>query len=275
MSDIFKVAAVQMDCVLADVQANLRLAEKLIRQAAAQGAQLVVVPELFATGYRVEEQDVALAETVPGATTDWLAGLCRELQIHLVGALIEKAAPNGQEQLFDTAVLVGPDGLVGRYRKACLWGTENQRFAKGEAQYDAVFDIGPCKVGLQICYEVGFPEPARIMALHGADIVVYTAAFGLARLYAWDLASRARALENGFYVIAANRAGVEKQETVFAGASRIVGPQGNILAAAAEGEANQVLVAALDLAQVDEQRRAIPYLQDLRRREIAAYYSVN
>lgn len=275
MSNIFKVAAVQMDCVLADVQANLQTAEKLIRQAAAEGAQLVVVPELFATGYRVEEQDGELAEPIPGKTTAWMTKLCQELRIYLVGAIIEKALQDGAEQLFDTAVLVGPDGVLGSYRKACLWAAENQRFSKGAAQYDAVFDIGSCKIGLQICYEIGFPEPARIMALNGADIVVYTAAFGQARLYAWDLASRARALENGFYVIAANRFGVEKGETVFAGASRIVGTQGNILAAAEDNKPNQIVVAELDLDKVEEQRQAIPYLQDLRRREIGAFYSVN
>jgi len=155
-----------------------------------------------------------------------------------------------------------------------LWGTENQRFAKGPADYATTFDIGFCKVGLQICYEIGFPEPARIMTLNGADIMIYTAAFGQARLYAWDLASRARALENGCYVIAANRSGVERNETVFAGSSRIVGPQGNILSLAADNEDNQVIVAEIDLAKVDEQRSAIPYLQDLRRSEIAAYYNM-
>jgi predicted amidohydrolase len=114
---------------------------------------------------------------------------------------------------------------------------------------------------MQICYEVGFPEGSRILTLSGADIVVYPSAFGKARLYAWDVATRSRALENGIYVIACNRTGTEKGETTFGGTSRIVNPEGKILAEASQED--EVILSEIDLDVVARQRRTIPYLRDL------------
>jgi predicted amidohydrolase len=263
----FKVAAVQMICASGEVEQNFQKAEALIRQAAEAGALLVVVPELFDSGYRVEEKDSALATTIPGSTTNRMTALCAALNIHLAASIIEKDG----DGLYDTAVLVGPNGVVGTYRKTGLWDKENDRFLKGQGKYDAVYDIGICKVGMQICYEIGFPENARILALHGADILVCPSAFGKARYYAWDLASRSRALENGNYVIACNRAGTEKGETVFGAASRIVGPKGEVIAVAATEE-DEVVVAEVDLDLIQVQREAIPYLKDLKRNVLAGYY---
>jgi len=267
MAKKFKVAAIQMICIPGDVNHNLAKAEGMIKQAAAEGAALIVIPELFDTGYRVEDLDSDLATTIPGPTTDRMTALCRELQVFLVGAIIEKH----EGLLYDTAVLVGPEGVMGTYRKTSLWDTENIRFNKGSGKYDAVFDIGLCKIGMQVCYELGFPENARILALNGADVIIYPAAFGKARYYAWDVASRARAVENGNYIIACNRAGVEKNETEFCASSRIVGPKGELLAEA-RTEGDEVIIAEVDLGRIPEQREAVPYLKDLKRNVIADYY---
>jgi predicted amidohydrolase len=261
-----KVAAIQMNCVLADLDANLLKAKTLIDAAVEQGARLIILPELFNTGYRVEEKDVALAESIPGPTTDWMAQIACESNAYLVASILETGSSNGL--VYDTAVLVGPKGLVGSYRKTHLWDAENVRFTKGEEF--PVFDTSLGKVGLQICYEVGFPEGARILTLKGADIIVYPSAFGKARLYAWDLASRSRALENGAFVIAANRTGTEKNETTFGGHSRIVDPCGNVLAEA-QGE-DDVVVAEINLQQVIDQRRTIPYLRDLNQAIVGKEY---
>lgn len=267
MSKKFKVAAIQMICLTGDVEHNLAKAEQMIHQAAEAGAALIVIPELFDTGYRVEASDRELATTIPGPTTERMAALCRKLGIFLAGAIIEAY----EGLLYDTAVLVGPEGVIGFYRKSALWDRENARFSKGDGQYDAVFDIGLCKIGMQVCYEVGFPENARILALNGADIIVYPSAFGKARYYAWDVASRARALENGNYIVACNRAGTEKNETEFCASSRIVGPKGELLAAA-RTEGDEVIIAEVDLDRIQEQREAVPYLKDLKRNVIADYY---
>ena len=265
MTKPFIVAAVQMNCVMGDINENLRVAKKMILEAADKGAALVVLPELFDTGYRVEEKDREVATSIPGKTTDFLEAICKERNIHVVGAIIEKI----DNELFDTAVLVGPSGVVGKYRKTALWAAENNRFSKGTHEYQ-VFDIGFCKIGLLICYEIGFPEAARVLTLQGADILLYPSAFGKSRYYAWDIASRARALENGNYVIACNRTGIEKSETEFGGGSRIIAPKGNVLVQAAEEF--EVIVAEVDLELIREQRDVIPYLKDLNCKRFAQYY---
>jgi predicted amidohydrolase len=261
-STCITVAAIQMNCIPADLGANLRKAKSLIDAAVERGAQLIVLPELFNTGYRVEEKDVELAESIPGTTTEWMKQLAQECNVYITGAILETGESNGL--VYDTAVLVGPEGVMGRYRKTHLWDTENTRFAKGDEF--PVFETPWGKIGLQICYEVGFPEGARIMTLKGANIIVYPSAFGSARLYAWDLATRARALENGAYVIAANRTGTEKEVTTFGGHSRIIGPCGNVLEEAKQDD--DVIVAEIDLQKVIDQRRTIPYLRDLNKAKI-------
>jgi predicted amidohydrolase len=256
-STILKVASVQMNCTPYDLQANLERAQRLIDTAVEKGANLIVLPELFNTGYRVEEKDMDLAESIPGTTTHWLEENAKKHHIYIAAAILEKGLSKGL--VYDTAVLVGPSGLVGSYRKIHLWDTENVRFAKGEEF--SVFQTPFGKIGIQICYEVGFPEGARILALKGADILIYPSAFGKARQYAWDLATRARALENGAFVIASNRTGTEKGETVFGGLSRIVDPRGDVLVEAKKE--NDVVVAEINLQKAVEQRRTLPYLRDL------------
>ena len=265
MGEVIKVAAVQLDCILGNKDANLILTKNLIKKAAKQGAKIVVIPELFDTGYRVEDEDSKMSSTIPGTTTDYISTLCSELNIHVVGAIIERY----EDSLYDTAFIVGPKGLKGIYRKNYLWDKEIFRFNKGNSIYP-VFDIGFCKIGVQICYEIGFPENARILALQGADIIAYPSAFGKPRLYAWKIATRSRALENGCFVIASNRIGTEMKDTVFAGNSRIVNPKGEVLAEA--GIENDVIAVDIDLQLIEEQRNAIPYLKDLNCAVIGEYY---
>lgn len=249
------VAAIQMECVLKDVDANLSHAADLIERAANTGAKLIVIPELFSTGYRVEEADHSLAETVPGKTTQRMQEIAARFDTYLCGAILEKDG----DTVYDTAVVVGPDGLLGKFRKMYLWGDETKRFGRGDDV--TIVELPFAKIGLQICYEIGFPEGARKEAQAGADVIVYTSAFGKARGYAWDLMSRARALENGCFVIACNRCGTDK-DTIFGGLSRIVAPNSFVLAGAgADGEA--VVTASIDLDEIGPQREAIPYLKDL------------
>lgn len=256
MANTVKIAAIQMDCVLQDLGANLAHAAELVDRAASAGAKLIVLPELFNTGYRVEERDLELAETIPGGrTTDWMWDQARRRGAYLVGAFMER----DDEALYDTAAAVGPEGFLGKYRKMYLWGAETERWGRGEDV--AVIRLPFANIGLQICYEIGFPEGARKLAQAGAQIIVYTSAFGRARGYAWDLASRARALENGVFVLACNRCGQER-DTSYGGLSRIVAPNTVVLAGAgADGEA--VVMADIDLAEIEAQRQAIPYLKDL------------
>jgi predicted amidohydrolase len=252
-----KASCIQMNTVLGNKLENLKKAERLIERAAREGVKLIVLPELFNTGYRVEEHDAALAETIPGETTEWMTTLSQKYDLYLIGCILESHISRGL--VYDTAVMTGPKGVLGSYRKQNLWDTEKNRFAKGNEL--TLIDIGDVKIGLLICYEVGFPEPARFLAANGADILIYSSAFGEARSYAWDLATRARALENGCYVLASNRSGTEKNETVFAGMSRIVDPKGTVLVEAEKED--DIILFDLNLETVVKQRQAIPYLRDV------------
>ena len=200
-----KIAIVQMNCVLADKAANFAKVTKIIAENADMKAQLIILPELFSTGYMVSALDRELAEVIPGPTTEWLTDLAKQYHVYFAAAIIEL----GEDGiLYDTAIIVGPEGYMDKYRKIHLWGTEPERFARGAAL--PVFKLPFATIGLQICYEIGFPEPARVLTQAGAEIIVYTSAFGKARSYAWDIASRSRALENGVYVLACNRIGAEE-----------------------------------------------------------------
>lgn len=249
------VSVIQMDCILGDKERNLQHAAELIAVAAARGSKLIVLPEMFSTGYRVEERDKELAEPVPGATTAWLQGQAQLYGAYIAGGIIERDG----DAVYDTAVIAGTDNYLFKYRKMHLWGGEPPRFGHGAELEAAELPFG--KVGLLICYEIGFPEQARVLALKGAQLLIYTSAFGRARAYAWDVASRSRALENGAFVLACNRCGADL-DSEFGGLSRIVAPNASVLAGAgADGEA--VVTAQLNLADVDKQRLAIPYLRDL------------
>lgn len=252
-----------MGCILGDREANLQKAGALISKAVEQGAQLIVLPELFNTGYRVEERDVEMAEPIPGPTVAWMHQLAREHNLYLVAAILEQGISKGL--VYDTAVIVGPEGLIGTYRKTHLWDMESIRFTKGEEF--PVFQTELGTIGMQICYEVGFPEGARILALKGADIILYPSAFGKARKYAWKIATRSRALENGAFVIASNRTGTEKGETEFGGGSCIVNPWGDLLSEASQDD--EVIVSEIDLQEVIDQRRRLPYLRDMNKALIA------
>jgi predicted amidohydrolase len=259
------VAAVQMECELGRPEVNWATAERLVAEAAGRGAKVVVLPEFFATGYRLDEDYASFAESVPGPTTRRLAEWCSRYRLDLaVGCLVENARAQGV--LFNTAVAVGSEGVVGVYRKVSLWGQERLFFRGGSELPVCRTPVG--RLGMLICYDTGFPEVSRGLALAGADFLCVPAAFAKARLHAWDLGTRARALENGFYIVAANRVGTEK-DSVYAGHSRIVAPDGSLLADIAEGEG--LAMAEIDLAKVAAERRVIPYLRDLRPEFWAAY----
>ena len=262
-----KVAAIQMECFLGDWEANIRKAEDLLDQAASAGAKWAILPELFNTGYWVCDQDMALAEHIPsGRTSQWMMEQAKKRNMLLSACILEHGEASGV--VHDTALTVSRDGVLGTYRKVHLWDAENLRFSNGSTCPDPI-SLGELCIGTQICYEIGFPELSRLQVLKGANVLIYPSAFGRARYYAWDINSKARALENGAYVIAVNRAGVDDNTVFFGGHSRIVDPNGTVLAEA-ERDGAAVLVVELDLDKVAEARRTIPYLRDLNKPLIKA-----
>ncbi|MFE8071631.1 carbon-nitrogen hydrolase [Marinobacteraceae bacterium S3BR75-40.1] len=288
-----KVAAVQQ-AAFPEKQRSLETSERLVREAARDGAQLVVLQELHATQYFCQTEDVSvfdLAEPVPGPTTERLSLLARELGIVLVGSVFERRM---QGVYHNTAVVLESDGsLAGTYRKMHIPDDpgfyEKFYFTPGDAvNGDGSSGFTPIqtsvgRLGLLVCWDQWYPEAARLMSLAGAELLIYPTAIGwdqtddpaeqARQLDAWVTVQRGHSVANNLPVIAPNRIGVEpdpsgQSEGIrFWGNSFITGPQGEILARA-DDATETVLHADLDLNRCDQVRRIWPYLRD---RRIDAY----
>ncbi|MBH0282472.1 carbon-nitrogen hydrolase family protein [Helicobacter pylori] len=271
---ILKTAVIQMQSKPYALNENLQLALNLAKEAHNKGANLIVLPELFDSGYCVKDKDADFGldfkaikhgeETLKNETLRALSDFAKSSDTHIVACSIEK----NNKKLYDSAYIIPPKGgISGKHRKIYLWGDEKSRFKRGKKYEVFTLDFGDfsAKVGLQICYEIGFGVSANLLALQGAEVLIYPSAFGKARAYNWDLLSKARALENGCFVCACNHSGEEtnaklKQTLEFAGDSRIIAPNGKIIAQATK--LNEVIIAEMDLNEVALQRQKIPYLQD-------------
>ena len=280
----FRAAAIQMSCSL-DPNENLGKAIWRIREAAAQGGQIVCLQELFRSQYFCREENAelfALAESVPGPTTDTLGRIARELNIVIIASLFERRAPG---LYHNTAAVIGATGEVeGLYRKMHIPDDplyyEKFYFTPGDLGFQK-FDTPFGPIGVLVCWDQWYPEGARITALKGAGILFYPTAigwhpaekeqYGAAQLDAWRTIQRAHAIANGVYVAAVNRVGFEKGPAdtgiEFWGSSFIAGPFGQVIAQASTDK-EEILVAECDPAHMDEVRRNWPFLRD---RRIDAY----
>jgi predicted amidohydrolase len=239
-----KIAAVQMDVVFADREANLvRIAERL-RETAKAGARLTVFPECSLPGYCFDSLDEARphAETLPGPTTLRLAEICRELSTYAIVGLLEIAG----ERLFNAAALVGPAGVVASYRKVHLPYLGVDRFTTPGDRPFAVHAAGELRVGMSICYDAAFPEAARVLALEGADVIALPTNWPPGAECTADFVINARAMENNVYYMAVNRVGSERGFR-FIGQSKICDPRGHVLAEA-QHENETILYAEIDPA---------------------------
>jgi N-carbamoylputrescine amidase len=265
---------------------NLQSSMNGIRQAAGQGAQLILLQELHSSLYFCQTENTQyfdLAEPIPGPTTNLLAELARELKIVIVASLFEKRAAG---LYHNTAVVLERDGsLAGRYRKMHIPDDpgyyEKFYFTPGDLGFQPIAtSVG--NLGVLICWDQWFPEAARLMTLAGADFLLYPTAIGWdphddmaeqqRQRDAWQTIQRAHAVANGLPVLSCNRVGIEKapdadSEIHFWGSSFITGPQAEILAQA-PADQDAVLLADIDLLRSEEIRRIWPYLRD---RRIDAY----
>jgi predicted amidohydrolase len=245
-----RVAAVQMQPALLDVQQNLARVVDWTRQAAAQGARLVVFPELALCGYAISADEArAAAQPIPGPATEVLAGACTKTDTSVVIGLLERD-PEGT--LFNASVLIGPRGLQAVYRKTHLPLLGVDRYlAAGDAFVHPV-DTPAGRLGLLICYDLRFPEPIRVHALHGAQIIALSTAWPAAATLYPEFMARCRAAENRVTLIAANRVGQERG-TRYLGRSLIVSPEGELLAEAPPDQ-EYLLLAEIDPERSDVKR---------------------
>ncbi|MCX7868987.1 MAG: carbon-nitrogen hydrolase [Terrimicrobiaceae bacterium] len=272
----------------ADREENMRRAERGIREAAARGARLVCLQELFASVYFCQVCDhkyFELAEPIPGPSTQRLGALARELGVGVIASLFERRAPGVYH---NTAAVIGPDGsLAGRYRKMHIPDDplfyEKFYFTPGDLGFQA-WPVADVRAGVLVCWDQWFPEAARLTALRGAQILFYPTAigwhprekaeFGEKQHASWELIQRSHAVANGCYVAAVNRVGHEAPDggdgIEFWGQSFVCGPSGEMLArASVDGE--EVLVVEIDLAALDIQRTHWPFLRD---RRVDAYHEL-
>lgn len=272
-----KVGLVQMSCS-ADVASNIGKAEAGIRRAAAAGARIVCLQELFRSLYFCDVEDYvhfSLAEPVPGPTTDRLGTLAGELGVVVVASLFEKRA---QGLYHNTTAVIDADGsYLGKYRKMHIPDDpayyEKFYFTPGDLGY-RVFRTRYATIGVLICWDQWYPEAARITSLMGAEILFYPTAIGWAtsqdettnreQFQAWQTIQRSHAVANGVHVVSVNRVGLEQDGAMrFWGGSFVANPFGSLLAEASH-DREEELVCEVDLAESDRYRTHWPFLRDRR-----------
>ncbi|HET7009985.1 MAG TPA: carbon-nitrogen hydrolase family protein [Anaerolineales bacterium] len=248
---MLRVAAVQMQVEPIDPSENFRRIESWMPRAATAQASLIVFPECVLTGYFLTRQEAEeMAEPVSGPRVQSLQALCARWGMTAAVGTIERSQ---EGQLFNAAVLVGPQGLLAVYRKTHLLCLGVDRYLTPGSKAPAVVATDMARLGMLICYDLRFPEPMRALALDGAQAILLPTAWPASATFYPDFLARTRALENGVYLIAANRAGQERGQS-FLGRSLILGPQGEILAES-HGHEETMLVADIDPAQSDAKHR--------------------
>ena len=263
-----------------DPERNIAATARRIRLAAEDGARIVCVQELFRSRYFPQAEDTAafaLAEPIPGPTTEFFCPLARELEVVIVASVFEARAPGVYH---NTAVVIDADGqILGKYRKMHIPDDpgfyEKFYFTPGDLGF-RTFRTRYAHVGVLICWDQWFPEAARLAALGGAEIIFYPTAIGWGagetqavrrtQLEAWELVQRSHAVTNGVYVAAVNRVGREGKIT-FWGHSFAADPSGRVLARAGK-DRPETLLLDCDLGAVAEARHNWPFLRD---RRIDAY----
>jgi 5-aminopentanamidase len=239
-----KVAAAQIGAELGQVEANVRRVVDVIGDAAALGVQLVVLPETVLNGYMFEDLESVShsALDLDGPEMAAIGEACRQGRIVAVVGLLEAA----DGVVYNTAALIGPDGLIGSYRKQHLPCLGLDRFVTpGPSAAPAVFDTPVGRVGLAICYDIRFPESARCLALAGADIIAQPSVWPDTVDIIANHMVRVRAAENHVFLVAVTR-GDSEEGIQFRGNSQIIDPRGNVLAWAEQG--NALLTADVDLS---------------------------
>jgi N-carbamoylputrescine amidase len=277
-----------------DPDKNLQRAIDRLHQAAAKGAQIVCLPELFQTQYFCQREDAALfdlAEPIPGPATARLAEAAKLLRIVLIASLFEKRAAGVYH---NTAVMIDADGsLRGIYRKMHIPDDplyyEKFYFTPGDLGFKT-FDTHVGRVGTLVCWDQWYPEAARLTALQGAQVLFYPTAigwhpaekeqFGVAQHDAWQVIQRAHAIANGVYVAVVNRVGFEEGDVrgnkapgkglEFWGGSFIADPFGRVIAQASRDK-EEILVDEVDMHVLEDTRRNWPFLRD---RRIDSYASI-
>lgn len=243
------VAVAQTDPKLGQNPLNLADIMVRLREASANGARLIVFPECAISGYGFADLSAAraAAEPIPGPTTAALAEVCADLGVYAVVGLLERES----EAVFNAAVLVGPEGLIGSYRKLHLPYLGVDRFATPGNRGFQVWETALGSVGMAICYDLRFPEALRALALKGAEMIALPTNWPESSELMPDFVTRTRALENRTYLLACNRVGEESGFRFF-GRSQVVGTSGKVIVEA--GDQPETACAEIEPSRAQEKR---------------------
>ncbi len=252
------VTLAQMAIALGRPQQNKKTARELAAQAAAQGATLLVLPELWPTGYDLERASDYAAPLDSGPFA-LMAQLAQEHQLYLLGTALEANASGAP---FNTAALYGPDGLLaGAYRKTHLFPPMGETVHMTPGEEMPTFELPWGRTALAICYDLRFPELWRRYTESGAELILIPAEWPVARVEHWRLLLRARAVENQLFVVGCNRAGSDA-DGEFGGHAAAIDPWGRVLVEG--GREPALLMATLDMDEVARCRQRLPFLDDRR-----------
>jgi predicted amidohydrolase len=245
-----KIACVQMDVAIGDVEANRRRIVERLRMAAESGAELVIFPECALTGYCFDslEEAAEFAETIDGRSSEAISEVCRETGAHAVVGFIEKDGPD----FYNAAMLVGPDGVIGDYRKVHLPFLGVDRFLTPGDKPFRVFELPFGRVGINICYDASFPEAARALKLLGAELIILPTNWPTGAWRTAEFIINARACENHVNFAAVNRCGVERGWD-FIGRSKVVDFNGDSLGEASR-EGEEMLINEIDLQEANKNK---------------------
>jgi predicted amidohydrolase len=252
---LFRVACAQMDIALGDKKANLETAVQMVKEAASRKVDLIVLPELFTTGYCLDKADT-LAESSKGHTVELLRDLAGRFRIFIVaGSILEKRG----SQIFNTCHLIGKDGkLLGYYDKVHLFPPfqEDHYLSAGTDTPLIKTELG--LFGVMICFDIRFPRLAGKLTQNGAQVLFCPAEFPAERIAIWATLLRARAIENQIFVIGCNRVGSDGKN-LFGGRSAIINPEGQTLAQA--NNDSQLIDAVINLDEIKAVRKSLPIMK--------------
>ncbi|GAB5493278.1 MAG: nitrilase family protein [Phototrophicaceae bacterium] len=269
------IAIVQMKPILGEPEENLvKMSEKISEIASKQKVDLIVFPELITSGNELGLRFTEIAQRVPGPTVNLLAQRANDFGIYIAFGIASKEKV--ESVLYNTAILVGPDGeLVEAYNKVHLRGEERMAFREGYKIPVAETELGT--IGLCLGYDLAYPEVARSMTLEGAEIICAMANWEASNIDEWKTYLRARAYENSVFIAGANRVG-EDVTLTFGGESMVVGPRGEIYASLSDETDEEtgaplegVAIAKIDLDEVRKNREEYQFLQT---RQPASYRSI-
>lgn len=270
----FTAAAVQMEPTVGDLEGNVEAILNLGQEAANNGAQLIVYPELATSGYSFESEDEARASALAyggSATINTLINFCKNAEVTLVAGYAEREGEN----LYNSAIIITPDGNTGNYRKNHLWNLENTYFEPGNIGHP-VFETPLGTIGLMVCYDCWFPETARSLVLQGADLICVPTNWvpipgqpDNERAMATVLC-QATAHVNGIYIVGANRVGTERGQN-FLGQSIITDYSGWHLAGPASPTNPEILYAEIDLQAARDSRQWNDYNHPVKNRRVETY----